>query len=342
MEDNNKIINTDWMKMDKLTEKANYSDGRRYAKLDDNAASQISSVLQFMTSSAAGNALSGAYRVEFPKGLSGVLVPHNGGSLAIMRDPVTKEFLAQGTLFSLSELGAMYSVFSALSMATGQYFMRQINENLRELQTKLDQVLDFLYNDKACELYAQAKMVFSIYRNCASIMHCTEQRIAALQTVQQAKIFAERNIQFYYRDMNKLASKRESMDKLINDLNNYTQAVSIYGVCAVMEIVLSQNYDEDFLKYIEDDLKRHVEKHHEEVGQLKGIISTYPKSAAVPLISQPKPDPRQKELLQIIEDLLGKDSPVKGYTEIISQMRADYTNKSEYHITAEGAVYKCK
>ncbi len=337
------IINTDSIKIEEAPTNENYSDSNKYTKLDSGSASDISSLLHFLNSQAIGNTLSGAYRVEFPKGFTGVLTPHGDGYLAMLRDPETKSFLAHGTLYSLDDLGLMYNAFSVLSLATGQYFMSQINDNLRGIQTKLDDVLNFLYTDKSCEIYAETKMINSIYINAVSIMHCSEQRIAALQTIQRAKTLAERNIQFYYRDMKKLATKHDALDSLQNDLNNYTQAVSLYGVCAVMEIVLSENFDEDFMKYIESDLKRHVEKHHEEVGQLKGMLINMPKATGpAPFFQPQKVDTRkQQELLKLIDELLGTNSPVKGYTEVISQMRAEYNNKSEFRITSDGSVYKC-
>jgi len=338
----NKIISTDFMKIEKVDDKENYSDNDRFIKLDSSAASQISSMMHVLPSAFAGNALSGAYRVVFPKGMSGVLVPHNGGSLAIMRDPVTKDFLAHGTLYGLNDIGLMYNVFSALSVATGQYFMREIDQSLQDIQKRLDQVLDFLYTDKSCELYAEAQMVYGIYNNCVSIMRCPEQRTAALQSLQHAKVLAERNIQFYYRDMDKLGVKRDSLNNLENDLNNYTQAVSLYGVCATMEIVLSENYDETYMKYIEEDLKRHVEKHHEEVGKLKGMVISMPKPAATPFKAAPKSDPDKARILKHIEKLLGQNSPVKGYSDVIARMREEYTEKSEFRIVPDGSVYKCK
>ena len=339
MDERRRFIENESIIIEEAPVHENYEDNNKYIKIDGNAASMIS---QLLTSNAVGNALNGAYRVEFPNGISGALVPHGDGYLAILRDPVTNKFAGQGTLYSLDNVGLMYSTFSVLSMATGQYFMKQINQNLQEIQSKMDMILDFLYTDKTCEIYAEAKMVFGIYRNCTSIMHRDAQRIASLQTVQKAKILAERNIQFFYRDMRKLASKHGSMENLQNDLNNYTQAVSIFGVCSVLEIVLSENYDETFLKYIESDLKRHVEKHHEEVGQLKGMIINLPKSNPPAFFAAPKPDPKRQQLLKYIDSLLGANSPVKGYAEIIAQMRTEYTNRSEYRITSDGAVYKCK
>ena len=142
--------------------------------------------------------------------------------------------------------------------------------------------------------------------------------------------------------MDKFGVKRDSLGNLENDLSNYTQAVSLYGVCAVMEIVLSENYDEAYMKYIEDDLKRHVEKHHEEVGKLKGMVISMPKPAVGPFKAAPKTDTEKENLLKHIEDLLGKNSPVKGYSDVIAQMREQYTDKSEFRIVQDGSVYKCK
>ena len=90
---------------------------------------------------------------------------------------------------------------------TNQHYLHLISAQLNLIQTQLDHLLDFLYDDKACRIYAEVMAVMSIYRNYSSIMACNEQRIASIQTIQQAKIFAEQNIQFYYRDMNSLVDK---------------------------------------------------------------------------------------------------------------------------------------
>ena len=244
------ILNSDVVKLDKVNEQIDYKRDARFRQIDNRTAAQVSGLLQYLPQTIAGNALNGTFRVEFPEGISGVLVQHGNGYLSVMKDLDNGKFVGQATFVPTSNTAPMLlGMFTALSVVTSQYYLAQINQNLKEVQRKLDQVLDFLYSDKACEIYAELQAVRTIYLNYPAIMKADEQRTASIATIQHAKTVAERNIQFYYRDMNKrvmseLEDKgmplpdlmnRLNDDKtkslaygLIDDLNSYNQAINLY------------------------------------------------------------------------------------------------------------------
>lgn len=337
-----RLIDSPSVTLDAIPDLFDFSKDGRYIKLDASSAAKISGLLQIIPGTIAGKALSGAYHVEFPKGASGVLAAHNGGFLPQLRNPETGQIVAQGTLHPLETAGAMYSLFSTLSVITNQYYLHQISSQLNFIQGQLDRVIEFQYDDKACEIYAEVVAVMGIYHNYASIMSCTEQRIASLQTIQRAKIMAERNIQFYFRDMDKLVSKSGSIDRIRDDLNNYTQCINLYGICATTEIVLSQNYDESYLSFVENDLRAHVTQHNQSVARLQGKLD---KKKTVPGIVPPltaKQDQNAIKLIEEISSILGEESPVKGFEDIISKIRASLTTKTEYIIEKDGTVYQKK
>jgi len=206
-------------------------------------------------------------------------------------------------------------------------------------------VLDFLYNDKECEIYSETMAVLGISRNYTSIMACAEQRTASIQTIQHAKIVAERNIQFYYRDMNKLAKDSKAVAKLREDLQYYNQVINLYGLCSTLEIVLSQNYDKAYLNYIEEDLKSHVEKHIGSVNYLKAILDgkledMQKAGPSFPFVAPPKPDPNFQKLIVDVSAILGDDSPINGLGNTIKQIRKAFTSRTEYVIEPNGAVYR--
>ena len=337
---NTRLINTPSLILDELYAQIDCSRDMKYIKLDDNVAAKIISVLYSLPELYSKESKSGVYRVEFPEGINGVLTNHNGGYLPTLRDPETGRIVSQGTLYPVEISGLYDQLFSALSILTSQYYLHQINAQLQNIQSQLDHVLDFLYSDKASEIYAEITAVMGIYRNYASIMSCTEQRIACLQTIQQAKIFAERNIQFYRQDMNRLVDKGGKVENIRNDLHYYTQSINLYGICATTEIVLSQNYEESYLKFIENDLRTHVTQHNQSVSRLQGKLDKMINvPGPIPIITA-KQDPGVKELINEISSILGDKSPVKGFEDIINQIRTSMTSKSEYIIDKNGAVYQ--
>ena len=207
------IIDNNVVKLNRVDEAIDYKTDARFRQIDNRTAAQVSGLLQYLPQAAAGNALKGTFRVEFPQGISG-----------------------QATFIPTSESApALLGLFTALSVVTSQYFLAQINQNLEEVQKKLDQVLNFLYSDKECEIYAEMQAVRTIYVNYPAIMNAAEQRTASIATIQHAKIVAERNIQFYYRDMNKrvmaeLEDRGMPLPDLMNRLNDDKTKNLAYGL----------------------------------------------------------------------------------------------------------------
>ena len=317
-------------------------DLQKYFKLDDETASRVGTLLHSLPDIASClQQNEGACRIELPVGLAGVLTEHIDSLPVVLRDPDTGH-ISKGGLITIELSGGLSYLFSTLSLVTNQHYLHQISAQLNLIQTQLNHVLDFLYDDKACRIYAEVTAVMSIYRNYSSIMACNEQRIASIQTIQQAKIFAEQNIQFYYRDMNNLVDKNGPIDRLRDDLHNYTQSINLYGICATTEIVLSQNYDDSYLSHIEKDLSAHVTQHNQSVAKLQGKLEKSLSPAPGLPIFQQKADPKVKELIKEISSILGEKSPVKGFEDIIKQIRRSMTSKTEYIVEKNGSIYQRK
>ena len=93
----------------------------------------------------ASKELSQAYKVVLPKGVAGKLMEIKNGSLAGLNsttivDPSTGKIIGQAGLQSLSNLANPLAVFTAMSMITGQYFMAQINNSIKELSENIEEV----------------------------------------------------------------------------------------------------------------------------------------------------------------------------------------------------------
>lgn len=347
------IIDTDLVKMDKLDEHIDYNSDARFKKIDNRMATHVSGLMQYLPQIEAGKALKGTYRVEFPEGISGVLTQHGNGVLSAIKDPETGKFVGQATFVqNPTSTPIILGVFTGLSIVTSQYFLAQINNNLEEVQKKLDQVLDFLYSDKDCEIYAELQSVRTIYMNYPTIMKADEQRTASISTVQHAKVVAERNIQFYYRDMNRRImaelegpgmplpdlinmlndeKTKNLANSLMDDLNSYNQAINLYCICSILEIVLSQNFEESYLDFVEDDLSSHFKAHNIIIGKLDGKLAALASKKGVFKLNP---------VLKDVQDLLGEGSPEKKYKDVIGQIRSSYNSKTEFRILEDGSIYQ--
>ena len=96
--------------------------------------------------------------------------------------------------YSMSAQAAVMGVFTAMSAATGQYFLKQINGNLREINQKIDTILEFLYGDKKAELLSEISFTQYAYQNYSSIMMHEQQQTAMIASLQEARKVAIKDI----------------------------------------------------------------------------------------------------------------------------------------------------
>lgn len=320
----------------------------RYEKIgDSNLAGYISGIFKESNSMADAMLLSNAYSVKFPEGVSGVLTQRKDGLglLPTIRNPETGKFKGQSALQSLDSAAVASAVMSGLSIVTSQYYLKQINQRLDNIQTKLDSVLQFLYTDKMCEIYAESQLIYGIYKNYKSIMSNSELCSASLNSVQHARSIAEKNIQFYYRDMNQKATigdKRKQSDiaeSIRDDLSAYNQSIVLFGLCCFLEITLSQNYDKDYLNYMNGLMRNHGLNHDIIISKIQGKLDAV---AAIPGGLLRKTDSELIDLTDSLEQIIGESSPVKEFAETIKKLTSDVTSKSEYIVASDGSVYKKK
>lgn len=341
------LYKTDVMIVDRLENSVDYSNDSRYRKLGRTEAAQISGLLQFVPEAAIADASKNLFRVEYPKGVSGYLSKHGNGYLSSVHDFETGDFTGHATFIPVEHSIAVFNTFQALSIITSQYYLHEINQQLSEIQNKLDRILDFLYDDKSCEIYAESKSVFGIYKNYASLMKNETHRLAALVAVQRAKTVAEKNIQFYYRDMNKMVSSPDmkssskaeaAVNNLRDDLNNYNQAMNLFGVCTILEILLSQNYDKEYLQFAQVELEAHIDTHNILLSKLQGKLEQLTEgSDRFPI---KKATPKLDSLIGEVEALLREKSPVKDFEKIATEIKDSFTSKVEYRILDDGTVYQ--
>ena len=156
--------------------------------------------------------------------------------------------------------------FTAMSVATSQYYLDEINEKMTMISRSIDKILEFLYGDKKAELLSEISFIKYAYQNFSSMMEYSEQRVATIQSLQEAKKTAIKDIEFYLADLYSTVHEKD-----VNDIESVVDksfqikqcldlAIQLYMTGNLLEVYYSQNYNPAYLQYIEHDVGNYISK----------------------------------------------------------------------------------
>ena len=177
---------------------------------------RINALAQQIPTLSAAESMVNAYILRLPADLQGVHLMElaGGGNTATLVSDATGKIAGTGSLYSLTTQAAMLGAFSAMSIASGQYFLSQINNELRMMKLNLDKILEFLYGDKKAELISEVSFAKFAYQNYASIMDHEQQRTATIISLQEARKVAMKDVEFYLNDLDSSVNTKDSSDIL--------------------------------------------------------------------------------------------------------------------------------
>lgn len=328
-------------------EKMDFGDKKRFKRLELTVAQrmQIGELLQHIPAGAAAGAMAGAYTVKFPHGLPHTLMSLKQGGFGTSIIDHGK-IVGSASFYPMMTQAAILGVFTAMSIATGQFFLAQINKELHKINSRLDEILRFLYGDKKAELLSEVNFVKYACDNYVSIMAHGSQRIATISSIQEAKKVAMKDIEFYMKvldDKIKSASKKdfrpliEIMDQEIRQIEeNLDFSLQLYLMSSLMEVYYAQNYEQDYIDYLEKDIKAYVSNCNEQRLLSYGVLRGYFNSCYVGAKDKAEWQKRKEGLEESIASLKGK------YNAICDKLYAllnTSTQKSEYYLIEENEGY---
>lgn len=317
-----------------------------FKKLDISSEDQasISIFLSQMPALMSASALSNAYVLKFPEGVSGTLMKlKRGGYSTVMTDK--GKIVGHASIQSLENSAALLSAFSVMSIVTGQFFMSRISNDFEFVKQKIDKILDFLYGEKKAELFAEVSFVKQAYENFASIMRHPEQCAATIVNLQNAQKIAMKDIEFYINDLNgKSKEKPKSYEAFCNIADEAIKikdclmlAIQLYATTGLMEANFSQNSDGSYLKYLKDTLCYYVKKTESGIlscfSSLRTNNSNYKPNAVTKFDTAPL-DKR----LGAIEDSFNNGDQSQLYKTIERTLNLMNSAK-EIYITSNGDAY---
>lgn len=325
-------------------------------KLDGMQADMIGAMIQRMFESKAGSEISDLYKVSFPEGVSRTLMQYKTGGYGTPligengkiighaeMFPVSDQAAQATGLYSATMQAAVMSCFTLMAVASGQYFLAQINDELRMIQSKLDDILGFLYGNQKSELIAQSNFVKYAFKNYEFIMEHEAQKTGVIAGLIESRKIAMKDIEFYLYDLESTIKKKGSKDmdavveKAFRIKDSLIFAMQLYGMSSLLEVYYAQNYNKSYLNYVENDISNYIEKCEKRMlgcfSTLKGIVvnakgNLFKKSDHGNILGQ---------INKFVESLSsGEDSELQ---KILSDSLRAPTKRAEYIMSKNGDVF---
>lgn len=334
-------------------ENVNLCDINHFKKLDLSSAqkAQISALVQHMPNIMAAGTMAQAYVARFPQGLPHTLTTlKQGGVGSMIRDG--GGFVGSASFYSLLPQAAVMGAFTAMSVASGQYFLTQINNELRMMKMKVEQILDFLYGDKKAELMAEMSFAKYAYQNYETIMSHEQQRIATIVSLQGSRKIAMKDIEFYLEDLDKTISGRAKDDKKLSEEEKVDRSfklresldlsLQLYVMSNVMEVHYSQNQDSGYLELLRRDMVAYIDKcNMGMLGQFNSLKGQIEKTKGS--IKGPGSANKIQKMQSLIEKIEAAVEPLCSGDESamkkIVQSSLSEPKNSEYYLDKTGNVY---
>lgn len=152
--------------------------------------------------------------------------------------------------------------FDLLSAITGQYYMANINKQLSNIEKSVQNVLDFLSNDKQSRIYANQEFLADYSARIDSIRANSIERAAVLTQVDLIKRDARSDIEFFNKQLRHSLSassaKKSAINRLVSDICSYIPqywcSVELYAKASLLHVLLVESSSPDDLNAIWNDL----------------------------------------------------------------------------------------
>ena len=316
------------------------SRGLTELKLGEGQKMQVGALLQQLPSASAAGTLADVYTVSFPEGITGKLMKYADGRFGTPIIGENGRIIAHASLESLAPQALAMGCFTAMSIASSQYFLNQINNELKMIRSSLDKILEFLYGDKKAELLAEASFVKYAFENYDSIMKVECQRAGIIANLIGAKKVAMKDIEFYLRDLDSAMTGKDVssvIDKVFQIKESLEFSMQLYGMSSLLEVYYSQNFDKAYLNYVENDISVYIGKCEKRMLGDFSALKVMAEAGKGNLLKKVDNTAALKQIDDFIDILnKGEESAIR---KSLKDALYATSKKARYYITKEGAVY---
>lgn len=326
------------------------SDKQRFIKLSVTAQQRkhLSALAGEIPNVMAAGTIAQAYYVSFPEGIPHTLTALRQGGYGSMVRGSEGKFVGSASFRSMTAQAVAMGAFTAMSIASSQYFLAQINNELSMMSLKIDKVLEFLYGDKKAELISELTFTKYAYENFNSIMTHKEQRIATMVSIQEAKKIAMKDVEFYMGDLYSVvaADKKEYpelgtlIDKVFQVRDSLELSEQLYVMSSLLEMYYAQNHDESYAAFLESTMTAYIDKCEKRILSCFSILNGRFNEFKGNLVKKIDTSVYEKRVLSQIEILnSGEESAMK---KVIRTALRESTEKAEFILRNDGSLFFCK
>lgn len=248
-----------------------------YRKISPEQFAMFDSIIKVIPTVLHHEATKESYQVIFDRGL-GVLQraanPNQGFYRAnVVEIGKNNKVVGQALLKPLDKsLQFVSSAFTVMSIITGQYYMNIINNEVKSINEKLNDIQFFLSEDKKTKLLSEGEFLETTQNNLEFILDNDVYRSSTLTTIQNISINSLANLKFYSSQINKLEfdnkkAKLEEIEDYINKLgnliSNYLYTLYLFSYSIFLEVILSKNLNERYFQYMEERIENIYLKYRE-------------------------------------------------------------------------------
>lgn len=183
---------------------------------------------------------------------------------------------------------AALGVFTVISMVTGQFFLSQINKKIGAIEDELSDIKRYLETQKRAEVIANDDIILNIYKNLSYILENESERQATSIELKLIKKESLSSALLFHSKIEAITftkdSKEEDLNNGIKDLEGslpqYWCAVRSYIIATVLETILMEMDDPDYLDKVRNDLIKKVQQYSADYRSAKEriieFINTFP------------------------------------------------------------------
>ena len=151
---------------------------------------------------------------------------------------------------------------STLFMGAAMISMQKEISDIKETQR---QIMDFIHDDKLASLKGDLLYLGTVINDYQYNLDSDTYKATVHVKVQDILQNAKRNVLFYTERINKLADKdtflvvdksiKNTLDKMISEFSEYRLALYLYGFSSFLNVMLLENFNEDYLNSVIDRLE---------------------------------------------------------------------------------------
>lgn len=319
------------------------SQRKEYKKLNLSQAQkiQISGFVEQLPMLVATETMSNAYVLHFPVGINGELIQYKNGGFGTPIVGTDGKMMTHASMEQLTTQAAIMQGLTIMAIVSSQYFLTEINQELKELNKSIDKILEFLYSEKKAELIAEVTFTKYAYENYSSIMLNNEQKMATIGSLQSARKIAMKDIEFYMSDLSDAVTDTSDLlttvKKAFQIKNCLELSMQLHVMSNLLEIYYSQNFDDTYIGWIENNVVEYLAKCENRMlscfSKLSASIHDYKNTPLKKLNKE-----ELSENVEIVIDTLGtgKESDLrKQFRATLHSIQKDM----EYYIDSEANVY---